>query len=174
MLWLKTLGVVLVLSGSGCYGLMGARSLEQRVEQIKNIRTAAGFLEKEIVYLQTPLPLALDRAGQCVPEPARSLFADCSRTLRERQGITIKEAWSGSLEKLRNRSDLNSGDIGVLQALGPQMGMSGAPEQQKLLAMIQEQLKIQENRARREAESGCKLRSYGGFILGAVVVLLLL
>lgn len=174
MLCLKTLGVILVVSGFGCYGLMGARSLEQRVEQIKNIRLAMRFLEKEIVYLQTPLPLALARAGQCVPEPVRSLFEDCSQTLQDRQGITINEAWSGSLEKLRAKSDLSNGDISVLQAVSSQMGMSGAPEQQKLLAMIQEQLDIQETRARREAQSGRKLRSYGGFIMGAVVVLLLL
>jgi stage III sporulation protein AB len=78
------------------------------------------------------------------------------------------------LEKLQKKSDLNHDDITVLQSVSSQMGMSGADEQKKLFAMIQEHLNIQEDRARREAESGRKLRSYGGFILGATVVLLLL
>lgn len=174
MLWLKTLGVVLVVAGFGSYGLMGAHSMDQRVEQIKNIRLAMRFLEKEIAYLHTPLPLAMARAAQCIPAPANQLFEDCSLTLQDRQGITINEAWSQSLEKMRKRSDLNNADITLLQAVSSQMGMSGADEQKKLFAMIQEQLNIQEDRARREAESGRKLRSYGGFILGAAVVILLL
>ena len=174
MLWLKTLGVVLVVSGFGSYGLMGAKSMDQRVEQIKNIRLAMGFLEKEIAYLHTPLPLALFRSGQCIPAPVNRLFENCSRILQDRQGITINEAWSQSLEKIRGRSDLNDGDITILQAVSSQMGMSGVEEQKKLFTMIQEQLSIQENQARLEAESGRKLRSYGGFILGATVVLLLL
>lgn len=174
MLWLKTMGVVLVVSGLGSYGLMGAHSLDQRVEQIRNIRLAMRFLEKEITYLHTPLPVAMARAAQCIPPPASHLFGDCSLTLQDRQGITMSEAWSLSLKKMQNRSDLNNADITLLQAVSSQMGMSGADEQKKLFAMIQEQLTIQEERARCEAESGRKLRSYGGFILGATVVLLLL
>lgn len=174
MLCLKTLGVVLVISGFGSYGLMRARSMDQRVEQIKNIRLAMRFLEKEITYLHTPLPLAMARAAQCIPAPANRLFEDCSRNLQDRQGVTINEAWSQSLEKLRKKSDLNDSDITVLQAVSSQMGMSGAEEQKRLFTMIQEHLSIQEDRARSEAESGRKLRSYGGFILGATVVLLLL
>jgi Stage III sporulation protein AB (spore_III_AB). len=174
MLWLKTIGAVFIISGFGSYGLMSASSLDKRVEQIKNIRLAMRFLEKEITYLHTPLPLAMARAAECIPAPANLLFADCSRHLQDRQGITIHEAWSQSLACIRRKSDLNNEDITVLQSISSQMGMSGAEEQKRLFIMIQEHLHIQEDRARREAESGRKLRSYGGFILGATVVLLLL
>ncbi len=174
MLWLKIVGAVFIISGFGSYGLMSAGSMDKRVEQIKNIRLAMRFLEKEITYLHTPLSLAMARAAECIPAPASKLFENCSRSLRDRQGITIHEAWSQSLSNLRHQSDLNNDDIIVLQSVSSQMGMSGAEEQKRLFAMIQEHLSIQEDRARREAESGRKLRSYGGFILGATVVLLLL
>lgn len=174
MLWLKTMGIVLVVSGFGSYGLMGARSIEKRVEQIRNVRLAMGFLEKEITYLHTPLPTALYRAAQSVPGPARRLFSNCSLSLQDRQGITITEAWMQSLEMLRYNSDLTDQDLQLLQSLSSQMGMSGAEEQKKLFGLIQEQLKIQEEKARCELESGRKIRSYGGFILGATVVLLLI
>lgn len=174
MLWLKTMGVVLVVSGFGSYGLMGARSIEKRVEQIKNIRLAMGFLEKEITYLHTPLPLALNRAAQCIAGPAGLFFAECSRSLQDRQGTTIKEAWSQSLKKMRINSDLTDQDLELLQSVSSQIGMSGVEEQKKLFGLIQEQLKIQEEKARSEADSGRKIRAYGGFILGATIVLLLL
>ncbi len=174
MLWLKTLGAAFIVSGFGLYGLMGARSISNRVEQIKNIRLAMGFLEKEISYLHTPLPLALERAAQCTPEPAKTLFFECSRTLQHRQGMTTPEAWDQSLGKLRTISDLKDEDLELLKILSSQMGMSGADEQKKLFGLVQEQLKIQEEKARREVESGHKIQAYGGFILGATVVLLLI
>ncbi|PKM78597.1 MAG: hypothetical protein CVU90_00950 [Firmicutes bacterium HGW-Firmicutes-15] len=174
MLWLKTLGAAFIVSGFGAYGLMGARSISNRVEQIRDIRLAMGFLEKEISYLHTPLPLALERAAQCTPEPARTLFFECGRTLQDRQGLTTPEAWAQSLEKLRTVADLKDEDLELLRTLSSQMGMSGVDEQKKLFGLVQEQLKIQEEKARREVESGRKIRAYGGFIFGATVVLLLL
>ncbi|HZK87418.1 MAG TPA: hypothetical protein VFC40_05610 [Syntrophomonas sp.] len=174
MFWLKTMGAIFIVSGLGAYGLMGARSISNRVEQIRNIRLAMGFLEKEISYLHTPLPLALERASQCTPEPARTLFFECGRTLQDRQGMTTPEAWAQSLEKMGIISDLKDEDLELLKMLSSQMGMSGADEQKKLFGLMQEQLKIQEEKARREMESGHKIRAYGGFILGATVVLLLI
>ncbi len=174
MLWLKTMGIVLVVTGFGSFGLMGARSIEKRVEQIRNIRVAMGLLEKEISYLHTPLSLALHRSAQCVQEPARSLFSNCAQSLQDRQGQTISEAWSRSLKIMGKISDLKQTDLEILLSVSTQMGMSGAESQKKLFSLVQAQLKVQEEEARREVESGRKIRAYGGFILGATVVLLLI
>lgn len=174
MLWLKTLGAVMVLTGSGSYGLISARKLGKRVEQLKSIRLAIGFLEKEITYMHTPLSLAMSNAARSATEPVRSLFSNCSQSLQDRQGIDIHDAWMNSLSKLNRNSELAEEDIQLLTSLSLQMGMSGAEEQKKLFAMIQEQLKILEGKARAEMESGYKIRTYGGFILGAAIVLLLL
>ncbi len=174
MLWLKTLGAAFIVSGFGAYGLMGAQSISNRVEQIRSIRLAMGYLEKEITYLHTPLPLALERAAQFTPRPAQALFAKCGRTLQARQGMTTFEAWAISLEYLRTISDLKDEDLELLKTLSSQMGMSDADEQKKMFGMVQEQLRIQEEKARGEVESGRKIRAYGGFILGATVVLLLI
>lgn len=174
MIWVKTLGIACIIAGFGSYGLIGARSTEKRVEQIKNTRLAMGFLEKEITYLQTPLSIALSRTAQLSPPPVRILFAESSRRLLDRQGITIREAWELALQKLCAASDLKGEDIEILKAVSAQLGSSGVAEQKKFFALIQEELKIQEENARRQMESGRKLWGYGGFILGTTVVLLLL
>ncbi|MDD4801722.1 MAG: hypothetical protein PHF24_02090 [Syntrophomonas sp.] len=174
MLWLKTLGAAFIISGFGLYGMMGARTISNRVKQIRNIRIAMGFLEKEISYLHTPLPLAMERAAQCTAEPARTLFYQCGHILQDKQGMTIPEAWTYSLEKLRSVSNLKDEDLEVLKVLSLQMGVSGLDEQKKLFKMIQEQLKLQEEKARQGVEAECKIRAYGGFILGTTVVILLL
>ncbi len=174
MVWIKMLGVILVIGGCGCYGIISARRLHKRVEQLFNLRVALGCLEKEINYLRTPLPSALERAAQSADEPARSLFANTSRDLGIRAGTTVNEAWQYNLDRAHQLLDLNRQDLDILKIISPQLGMSGVEEQVKLLAMVQEQLKIQEKQARFNEDSGRKLRIYGGFAFGATVVLLLL
>lgn len=174
MIWLKTLGVACIIAGFGSYGLMGAHKIERRVEQIKSLRLSMGFLEKEIIYLQTPLSIAMQRTARLTAQPVRALFAECSERLQDRQGIGIGEAWHQALINLRRNSDLNIDDIEIIRAVSSRLGASGTEDQKKLFQMIQEELVIQEDHARANVKSGRKLWSYGGFILGTVVVLLLL
>ena len=174
MIWLKTLGVACVISAFGGYGLLGARRIDNRVEQIKTARMAMGFLEKEITYLQTPLSQALEHTARLTPPPMQILFAESSRSLQNRQGISVGEAWEIALARLQDCSDLHADDLEILRTVASQLGASGVEEQKKLFHLIQEELKIQEEKARGKVASERKLWSYGGFILGATVVLILL
>lgn len=174
MIWIKTLGVACVISAFGGYGLMGARRIDNRVEQIKTVRLAMGFLEKEITYLQTPLSQALEHTARLTQPPLQGLFAESSRSLQNRQGISAGEAWEIGLARLHKDSDLNAEDLEILRSLANQLGASGIGEQKKLFQLIQEELKIQEEKARGKVESERKLWSYGGFILGVTVVLILI
>lgn len=170
----KTLGIALIIGGFGGFGLSGAWRFEKRVDELKNIRMALGFLEKEITCTYTPLSQALARTSGFCKKPAALLFAESARLLKSREGTTASEAWRAGLNKLSSHSALNAGDISLLDSIAAQLGMSDAGEQRKVFDLLQEQLKIQEEKAREELKSGHKLWSYGGFIMGAVVVLLLL
>ncbi len=174
MLWLKTMGIALVIAGCGGGGLMGARKVDKRVEQIRAIRQAMGYLEKEITYLQTPLSLALEHTARMTSWPLQGLFAGCASNLANRQGISVKEAWQDALRRFQQQADLNHDDIQILSTAANQLGASGIEQQKQFFALLQEQLKIQEEKARSKAESERKLWSYGGFLLGTTVVLFLL
>lgn len=174
MLWLKTMGIALVIAGCGSGGLMGARRIEKRVEQLQTARQAMGYLEKEITYLQTPLTLALAHTAQLTPGPLNILFKESSRILSDRKGVSAAEAWQGALTSLKPQADLNSEDLQVLSTAAGQLGASGIEQQRQYFLLLQEQLKIQEDKARSKVDSERKLWSYGGFILGTTVVLILL
>ena len=115
MIWLKTMGVACIISGFGSYGLMGARHIEKRVEELKNIRVSMGFLEKEITYLQTPLSRALQKTAQLTNPPLQIFFAECSRRLQDRQGTSIVEAWDAALLKLRTVFPSQGEDLDILR-----------------------------------------------------------
>ncbi|HNX28296.1 MAG TPA: hypothetical protein PKN87_02655 [Syntrophomonadaceae bacterium] len=171
---IKTLGICMVIAGFGMWGLLGARRQDKRVQQLKNLRMAIGFLEKEIFYMQTPLSLAMSRAGQFCDYTVSGLFKECAGNLEKKSGITGYEAWQSGLEKLKQESELKPIDLELLKSVGPQLGVSDRAEQQKFFTLIHEELKLLEETAYREAEAGRKIWSYGGFILGAAIVILLL
>lgn len=172
-MWLKLVGVVLIIGGCGAYGLFSANRLHKRIENIISVRLALGYLEKEINYLHSPLPIALSRSAQNVDEPARSFFNNVSKDLQNRAGITVTEAWQQNLNDLRAISELKNEELELLGILSAELGRSGVEEQLKMFAMIQEQLKLLEEKARQEEVAGRKLRVYGGFAFGATVVLML-
>ena len=171
---LKSMGIALIIGGFGGFGLSGARRFKRRVEELKNMRLALGFLEKEITCTYTPLSRALSRTAVFCDRPVSLLFQESAGLLEAGEGITAGEAWRQGLEKLARDSALKAGDLQLLNSAAAQLGMSDAAEQKKVFNLLQEELRMQEEKARDELESGRKLWAYGGFIMGAVVVLLLI
>lgn len=174
MVFVKALGIALVIAGFGTWGLLGAKRIEKRVEQLKSLRLALGFLEKEITYNYTPLTRAMERTYRFSPKPVNYIFRDCSLLLKDKDGITAHEAWSEAVKKSVDYLDLKAEDLDLILSASSQLGMSDVYEQRKFFTFIQEELKVQEEKAIEEVKSGQKLWSYGGFILGAVIVLLLI
>lgn len=174
MIGLKVIGISLIISGFGGWGLAGARRMDKRVDEIRDLRMAIGFLEKEITTIYTPLSLALQRTAEFSDKPVTYLFRESAAVLETKQGVTIREAWREGLASMARSSSLLPADTKVLENAGGQLGMSNASEQKKIFALIQEELKLQEEKARDGVKANRQLWSYGGFIMGAVVVILLL
>lgn len=174
MIGLKVVGTSLIIAGFGGWGLAGARRVERRVEEILDLRMSLGFLEKEITGAFTPLSLALERTAEFCDLPAAHLFLESAATLQKRQGATIKEAWGEGINSLARNSSLLPADLKLLENIGAQLGMSNASEQKKMFSLILEELKLQEEKARDKVKASRQLWSYGGFILGIAVVILLL
>ncbi|MDD2510239.1 MAG: stage III sporulation protein AB [Syntrophomonas sp.] len=174
MLGLKIIGAASIITGFGCWGLSAARRMDKRVGQLQELRLALGFLEKEISCIYSPLSQALARTAYFCRPPVSCLFELSSSILQEKSGITAAEAWNAGIEGLRLHSELQKMEIGLLATASLQLGVSEASQQKKLLTLLQEELALLEQKAMREAEGGRKMWTYSGFILGAMVVLLLI
>jgi len=171
---LKAIGMVMIITASGVWGLSGAKRLEKRQEQLGELKAALGFLEKEICFMHTNLSLAMQKTAQFTQFPANLVFAVAAEELGKKKGITAQEAWLKGLEAMRQQAQLQPKDIELLASLAALLGVSNANEQHKALAALQEELLLQQQKAQRELDSNQKLWSYGGFIMGAAIVLLLI
>ncbi|HZJ83928.1 MAG TPA: hypothetical protein VFD02_00110 [Syntrophomonadaceae bacterium] len=169
----KSMGIAFIIGGFGFWGLIGAKRMEKRVRQLKDLRLALGFLEKEITYNYTPLSLAMEKTYKLSPKPINLIFRECSLILKNKAGVTGVEAWGQAIDRARPNLELQPEDQELLLSASTQLGMSDIYEQRKFLTYLQEELKIQEEKAIEKVNSAQKLWTYGGFILGILVVILL-
>ena len=130
MVWLKTLGICLIIGGFGVWGLNGARRFSRRAAQLKDLRMALGFWKRDYLHAY-PLSRALERTARFAKPPVNTLFRVASLHLHNKEGATAAEAWLLGLQNLIKSGDLNKADLGILQAVAPQLGLSDATEQGK-------------------------------------------
>ncbi|MGI6435104.1 MAG: hypothetical protein ACOX0F_07075 [Syntrophomonadaceae bacterium] len=170
---LKAMGMIMIIGGSGLWGLSGAKRMEKRREQLADLKMAVAFLEKEISYMHTNLSQALQKTAAFSRWPVNILFAGAAAELAQKRGITAQEAWLKGLSELQAAAQLQRSDLELLAAMASQLGVSNAREQQKALTALGEELGLQQQKACSEMDSNQKLWSYGGFIMGTAIVLLL-
>ncbi|HWP95919.1 MAG TPA: hypothetical protein VN426_03645 [Syntrophomonadaceae bacterium] len=171
---IKFIGMVLIVSGFGGWGMSGAHRLRGRVKHLRDLHMALGYLEKEITCMYNPLSQALENTAHFSPLPVARLFSATANVLRDKSGVTAREAWLQGIAQLQPVAQLLDSDYELLAAAAHQLGASDAAQQRKFLNTLQEQLKITEEKARQNMESGQKLWTYGGFLAGLLVVLLLI
>ena len=68
-LLIKIMGSVMLVSALGFCGIACDHGIGRRREELKELRFALAFLEKEITYMHTPLTLALKGLRQYVTIP---------------------------------------------------------------------------------------------------------
>lgn len=171
---LKAIGTIMIIAGSGVWGLSGARRLAKRQEQLGELKMALAFLDKEIFYMHTSLSQAMQNTAVFTRRPVNVLFDVAAEELNRKKGTTADEAWLAGLKALQAEAQLQPKDIDLLATLASQLGVSGAHEQNKALTALGEELALHELQAKRDIDSNQKLWSYGGFIMGTAIVLLLI
>lgn len=171
---LKAIGTIMIISGAGMWGLSGARRLTKRQEQLGELKMALAYLDKEIYYMHTNLSQAMLNTTKFAGWPINVLFAATAQELNLKNGTTAEEAWQKGVNALQAKAQLHPNDIALLATLASQLGVSSAYEQNRALTALGEELGLQEIKARLETDCNHKLWSYGGFIMGTAIVLLLI
>jgi len=132
------------------------------------------FLEKEIGFSRNPLEQALSRTAGVSCEPNKGLFTKACRELRSEPSTTAREAWSKGVAHLSKSGALTDEDLNIISLIGERMGTSDVSDQVRMLRQAGTEMKIQEEKSLRREGSEKKLWSYGGFLLGLMISILLI
>jgi len=170
----KVIGVSLVISVTGWIGLQKAYQLSRRTRAIREMRMALDFLEKEISYARNPLEEALKRTANVSSEPIKGFFGRVSRVLREDLSTPAREAWSQGINHLCEQQVFTAEDLAIIGLIGTRIGASDASDQIRMLRQAGAELKIQEDKSRQQEDSEKKIWSYGGFLVGLIISILMI
>jgi stage III sporulation protein AB len=170
----KVVGVGLVVSVTGWIGLQKAYQLTRRTRAIRQMRMDLDFLEKEINYARNPLEEALKRTAHVSSEPVKGFFERVSRALQEDMSTPAREAWNQGVGYLCEQQIFTADDLAIIALIGTRIGASDASDQIRMLRQAGAELKMQEEKSRQQEDSEKKLWSYGGFLVGLMISILMI
>ena len=164
------LGAVLTMAATGGFGLLLARQLRRRPQDLAALQAALSCLRTEVEYGRTPLPEALVRAA-AGPPAVRGLFSGAAARLQAERGATAAEAWTEALAEAELRSAWSPEDTALIRWLGEQLGRSDTSDQVRHIEGCLRRLRAAEAEARRGLERRVRMWLYLGVLAGAGLVL---
>ncbi len=153
-----------------CVGLgsWGAARLRRRINYLCGLIRGVDSLMRDIDYLASPLPEALEQAADCAGEAAAA-FAAAARLLRSGQGLSGSEAWLTAL------TETDCGDcMPVAVCVGAGLGETDAAGQLQQLDACRQRLDLAREEAEKDLARFGRIWRAGGWCGGAVLILLLL
>lgn len=170
---LKLVGAVLVLGAGTLAGFFQAQQFAARPRQLRELILALQRLETEISYGLTPLPDALERIGDSLREPLRSLFGSAALYMRPDYGLSAQDSIRKALGEYWKRTSMKSAECEVLEQLSGVLGTSDRQDQIKHIALAVGQLKHEEAAARDDQVKYEKMSKSLGLLIGALIVILI-
>jgi stage III sporulation protein AB len=92
----------------------------------------------------------------------------------ERSGLTVSDAWSSSIEQLKEVLSLQREDLDILQRFGDQLGSSDKEGQIKFIKLTLMQLHEEESKARELREKYERMYHSLGLLAGIALAIILL
>lgn len=158
---LKILGAVCVLGATvGGFGQL-RQALRLRVAELEGWLAAVRLLQSEMNYGLLPLPRICQLAAEHLAgQPVGPFWQNLAAALGQGPPQALPELWREQLATQKGGWHLLAADWQVLAELGQGLGGSGLENQQRLLALSEERLRLLAAEA--AAASGRLQRLLGG------------
>ena len=91
-MWLKTLGLILVIASCSGIGAEAVHRLRERLRLLETLRRMASHMKGEILYANVPLAEALYRTGKRNKGAAGELFIAIATELNRRRERALKQS----------------------------------------------------------------------------------
>lgn len=164
-------GSLILIGGMGGLGLMAAHRLNREVEQLEEIAYGLNVLSKEITYGHTRLPRALQIASRNLVTVIGQVFSVTGRAISE-QELSPQQAFRAAISGAKAWEAQAA--IPVLLRLADELGTSNCQEQERFIKLASEEIRSQQVRALEKVTSQGKIYRWGGFLIGAILTLLLI
>ena len=139
-MWLKTLGLILVIASCSGIGAEAVHRLRERLRLLETLRRMASHMKGEILYANVPLAEALYRTGKRNKGAAGELFIAIATELEQETGESFEAVWRAKAGKFAAGSVLNKKEQEQLLRFGESLGYLDRDMQEKAILVYLEDL----------------------------------
>ncbi|MGE5551827.1 MAG: hypothetical protein ACM3ZC_15045 [Bacteroidota bacterium] len=170
---LRILGALCVMAGSGGFGHLIAKGLDDRSATLRRLVTALQHLESDISFAALPLLAALRRVAATLGGVEGAFFTAAAEEIGACDGRPLASAWLAALNRYKLEMLLAPDEVDALAQLGTVLGGSDREDQLKHLALAKTTLARHHAEAEAGAVKAKRVWRYLGFTFGAMIVILL-
>lgn len=169
---LKILGAMLIICGTGAWGIGSAMRMRNRVSSLKALVESMEMLKDEICVNLTPLGDVMNILGRCASKPISVFYENVSAGLTKIADIGFFGVWMEALDKSESII-LGEAERDVLIRLGAGLGKYDAESQGRVIANAKRNLEKIEAKAETEKETNSRLHAFLGVAAGMMAVVVL-
>ena len=168
----KMIGAGLVMAGTGGLGWLAVKRLSERAEILLALQGAMAYLEEEVSFRLTPLPILFAYLSENRPGTVGAFFRLVLDGLGRAEDGSLRPAWSRAVRE--GFPTLRFEERQVLEELGEVLGHYDAKTQANALKLTGERLAKLYIRAQEERARLGKVYLALGVAAGLVTVLVLI
>ena len=170
---LRVLGALFIMAGTGGFGYLMARGLEDHAAVLRRLVAALQHLESDMTFACQPMAVALQRVAQALGHEVGAFLGEVGAAIGRQDGGPLAAAWSEILMKHRGELMLAPAEMEALAQLGAVLGGTDREDQGKHLNLARTTLTRFMAEAETQAAKGKRVWQYLGFSLGALFVVFL-
>ena len=173
-MWLKTLGLILVIASCSGIGAEAVHRLRERLRLLETLRRMASHMKGEILYANVPLAEALYRTGKRNKGAAGELFIAIATELEQETGESFEAVWRAKAGKFAAGSVLNKKEQEQLLRFGQSLGYLDRDMQEKAILFYLEDLEHSIETLRKEEPEKSRLFFGMGILSGLFLAVVLI
>lgn len=171
---LKLTCISVVFLGATYLGYYFGESYRNRYRQLSEIHRILLFLNNEVLYGSTPIPIAFQNMAYRIKEPFNKIFEKAGNMLVTGEVDSVSEALESSFKEEKDRVFLTKEDMLIVQEFSKNLGGTGVYGQEKVFDLAIENIKKSCNDAEKQSKENIKMCRALGFTIGAMTAIILI
>lgn len=172
-MFIKVIGVLLILASSAGIGFHMSDDLLKRVEELKTLKKVILMLRGEIKYNNSTMAEAFETIGNRIQNPYHDFFIDGAKELNDLSGQTFIEIWKQAIDTNMKETKLNKKDKERFKNLGDNLGYLDKEMQLSTIDLYLEHLELEIEEGNKSMNSNSRLYKCLGIMGGVLVTLII-
>lgn len=169
MFIIKTIILIIIFSTSSAIGIVISKKYSNRVQNLKEIKSALNIFETKIKFTYEPIPEIFKEISQNTYKSVSEVFETASNKMRE---MSAGNAWNKAIDN--SNIEITKEDKNVLKGLSKLLGKTNIEGQISEIKLTTKFLDKQIETAERQKEKNEKLYKTLGMTIGLAIVILLI